>query len=101
MWVPVRLSRVVPEQSLAKAEGVVSVVRLDYLHRDDSFEDVFLDADSNIIGKYEQTSARRIRIWDSVTAEKLEEAFKINLSESMDMVAMYAADPMDPVLMTF
>lgn len=98
--VAVRLSKIDPQQSRAKAENVASVVRIDYLHRWDSLEDLLFDKELNILGKYEQSSARRIRIWDTVAPHELQELFKIDLQEMTDETVLNTAARTDETQMT-
>ena len=86
-FVPVLLTKIEPEQSHARSEQVASVVRMDYLHQEDSYEDLLFDASSKLLGKYEQISHRSIRIWNAADPTELQNRFNLNFQELMNEVA--------------
>lgn len=95
--VPVRLENISPLQAKAKSESTAFVVRLNYLHHEDSYEDLLLDESLNLLGKYEQLSRRRIRIWDAVTPNELEQFFQVDFDEMMDEASLNACSRTDKI----
>jgi hypothetical protein len=88
--VPVRLEKIDPQQAQAKSNEVESAIRIIYLHRQDSFEDLLFDNSMALLGKFEQSSRRRIRIWDAVSPKELQERFNINLQDFTEEIASNA-----------
>lgn len=95
--VPVRLQNIDPHQAKATSEKTAFVVRINYLHRGDSYEDLLFDKSLNLLGKYEQLSRRRIRIWDAVAPNELEEIFQIDFDEMMDETTLNTCSRTDTI----
>ncbi|MHC4386347.1 MAG: RNA-binding protein [Planctomycetota bacterium] len=85
--VPVYLEKIPPQQAKAKSEETDAVVRVVYLHAQNSFEELFFDDSQSLIGKFEQQPRHRARIWDAVSTEELERIFKTDFQASSDVVA--------------
>jgi hypothetical protein len=85
--VPVRLGKISSEQASAKSEDVDSVVRVDYLHELNSYEELFFDAALNLLGKFEQAPNRNPRVWNAVSVDQLQQTFQKEFQRSGDKVA--------------
>ena len=79
--VPVRLEKIDPAQSKVSFEKAASMIRIDYLHLDDSYEDLQFDASGNLLGKFEQAFRRRLRIWEAVDPAELQDRSNLNFQE--------------------
>ena len=79
--VPVRLEKMDPSQSKIRFKKAVSMIRVNYLHRDDSYEDLQFDISGNLLGKFEQASRRRLRLWEAVDPDALQDQLNLNSQE--------------------
>jgi hypothetical protein len=85
--VPVSLEKISPDQAAVRAKEAVSIIRLNYLHRAEFFEELLFDASKALLGRFEQQPDRQGRIWDSVSPEQLQDIFQMDLKFSSDEIA--------------
>lgn len=86
--VPVRLRKIPIEGASLKADSVVSVVRVDYLHHSKSFEELFYDKETVLLGKFEQQPGHQGLLWETVQSEQLEEIFGTDFRRVPEEVAI-------------
>lgn len=84
--VPTRLKKLPVDQAGAKAEDLHAAVRVDYLHRQDNYDEIYFDAGGQMIGKLEVLPGPHVRIWDRATEEEILFHFG-NLFERPDQAA--------------
>lgn len=85
--VPTVIERIPIEKTQARAEQIVSSIRINFLNNRDSFEELYFDADDRLIGRYEQLPSRK-RLWERTTTDTLKELFKDNFQPANDTVAV-------------
>lgn len=85
--VPTILEKVDPANALAKSEDIASVVKVDFLNHPQSFEELYFDADGQLIGRLEQQPLKRLRLWERTTPNELQRLFQDNFKAGTDTVA--------------
>lgn len=75
MVVPVRISRLIPEEAHAASGQIGSSIKIDFLHSPNSWEELYFDASGQLLGRYEQQPRRRARLWERTTPAQLKELF--------------------------
>ncbi|MCI0499707.1 MAG: hypothetical protein L0Y36_08525 [Planctomycetales bacterium] len=74
---PVRLEKILPDQVRhAKLDNAASVVRLDFLHKAGSYEELFFNQTGELIGKYEKQPFKPGQFWEAVSPEQLRDIFQ-------------------------
>lgn len=74
--VPVRLSRIDPDQSPVLSEQPMIIIRADYLSGPDMFIDFVFDASALPVGRLEQLPRRPARLWEATSTQRLQELFQ-------------------------
>jgi hypothetical protein len=69
--VPAVLSTRSAQAALEKIEKTDVVVRVDFLHDANNFEEYYFDAQRNLIGKYEQIPGQAPRLWKPASREEI------------------------------
>ncbi|MBP8604847.1 MAG: hypothetical protein KBI46_03250 [Phycisphaerae bacterium] len=85
--VPVHVEKIQKEQATAKSQNAAFVVRLDFLHHPNSFEELFFDPEGRLIGKFEQQPRQRGRIWIAATLQQIESIFGEDFPMPQDQIA--------------
>ena len=80
--VPVYLEKISPEQAKAKSEETKYIIRMTYLHVQNSYDELYYDKSRTLLGKYEQQPRRRGHIWETVSIEELQRIFQMDVQAS-------------------
>jgi hypothetical protein len=69
--VPAVLSTRSTQAALEKIDKTEIVVRIDFLHDNNNFEEYYFDSQQNLIGKYEQMPGQAPRLWKPASREEI------------------------------
>lgn len=75
MVVPTRLAKIAPDQSPIRSEKTVFIVRAEYLHTNNAFDDFVFDSAGVMLARFEQEPRRLGLLWDIVSPEQLQQIF--------------------------
>lgn len=73
--VPTRIRRIDPADAHVRSEQAARFIRLEYLHADNMFEELVLDAEGALLGRFEQMASRPARLWEAAGIEQLSRIF--------------------------
>lgn len=73
--IPARLEKIDPEKSPVRAEQAITIVRAEYLHSENAYDDFIFDQTGQLIGRFEQEPRQTGRLWDTATLEQLRQHF--------------------------
>jgi hypothetical protein len=69
--VPTELTRLDAASSRIKSESVKYVIKADFLHDPQNFEEYYFDAEGNLLGKYENYADLQNRLWEKSTMKQI------------------------------
>ena len=73
--VPARVSQIDISEALAHSDEIAYVIRINFMNRQESIDELYYDADKQLIGQFEKQPLRQ-RLWDLTTPSNLEKLFK-------------------------
>lgn len=86
--VPTVFEKVDPANALARSESIARVVKVDFLNHPQSFEELYFNSDGQLIGRLEQQSLKRIRLWELTTLTELQRIFHETFKSTSETVAL-------------
>jgi hypothetical protein len=73
--VPVRVKRVSPQEAGVKLDDVSTVVRVEYLHSADYYDEFYVNNQGRVIGRFERQPRRQDRLWKQANPEEIKKMF--------------------------
>lgn len=86
--VPTLIQEIDPAAALAKSDEVERVVRVRFLNHPNSFEELYFNADDQLIGRLEQLATGSRRLWEPATRDELRQLFMDTFSMTSGTVAL-------------
>lgn len=69
--VPTAVTKIDPQAASGQMDSARYVVRVDFLHHEDNFEEYYFDSEMRQIGKYEHFPSQASRLWRRATEKEL------------------------------
>lgn len=73
--VPTRIGRIDVADAHVRSEQAQRIIRLEYLHAENTFEELVLNADGVLLGRFEQMPPLPPRLWEAAGFEQLGRTF--------------------------
>ena len=75
IMVPAQISHVDISEAFARSEDIAYVIRINFLNRRESMDELYYDTDKRLIGQFEKQPLRQ-RLWERTSPDNLEKLFK-------------------------